>query len=134
MGQASFEHARALFSSYIDVQQMRMATEARLRGLRPSPITDTLRQFRSILRSEERRLVKEGIKAFEGHPVVGWCRIVKGLGDVAALFFLGMLNPHEATSAGKAWRYFGLAPGMRKVAGRKGGYNPLAKGRGDQGA
>jgi len=124
---------RMLSRAYLDLQQLRIAVGARIRKLygtgKPDPeVLRILKAYHARLRSEEKELLAEAMKRIGNHPLRQWCSIVKGLGDVACLLLLGYINP-EVESAGKVWAFFGLFPGAKLRAGKKGKFDPMAKGR-----
>ena len=123
---------RYLARCYLDIQQLRMACEARLRRLPggcPEEIKLIIERHYDALKREEKSLLKSIEHEIKNHPLWEWCKRVKGLGPVACLMFLGYINPYIASTAGKARAYFGVIPGAELKSGRKGNINPEAKGR-----
>jgi len=123
-----------LARAYLDVQQTRLAFEGRMRALRNrkeegSDVYNLLLSHRNTLKEQERNLLKSARKLFQDHELWGWCKRVRGLGVVAAMTFLGYINPEIATSAGKIWKIAGFAPDAKLRKGRKAGFNPELKGR-----
>lgn len=124
--------------SYLDLQHLRMAVEARLRKLYesvpkeeiPAEIVEVLEGYRSMLRREEKELLERITPLLRREPLWEWCSRVRGMGPVACLTFLSFINPYRATTAGKAKAYVGAVPGSRLRAGQKTIGNPEAKGRG----
>jgi len=120
---------------YLDMQQMRTACDHRIiklyeRGADPdSDLVRLLQAYKGRLKGEEEWLLKEAKPYVEKHPLWEYCGRVKGLGRVAALMFLGFINPHKATSAAKLWSYAMLTPKSKLVSGEKAKGNPLFKGR-----
>jgi len=60
--------------------------------------------------------------------VYKWCKNVKGLGVVAALTYIGYIDPHRPIRCN--YKYWGFAPGCKKVAGERARCNFWLKGRG----
>jgi len=124
---------RALCRAYLDLQQLRMAVQSRVRRLRARPGEEEaaaiLEPYVDELSRFERSWLRDAVERMKDHPLLQWCRKVRGMGDVAALVLRGFVNP-ECNTAGSVWAYFGLVPGQRLRAGQRGGYNPEAKGRG----
>lgn len=124
---------RLMARCYIDLQQLRIAAEARLRKLRergaPDEVVALMDEYRRRLAGEEKAFLKDLRPRLEAHPLWEWCGAVRGMGPVAALTFLGFINPEIATTAGKAKAYLGLIPGARLRSGERGKFNPQGKGR-----
>jgi len=134
MGQVSSSVNYPLLARvYLDLQHLRMAVEARMRRLTSLPedveAYRLLSALHSRLLSEEKSWLEQVKALLKGHPIWQYCEKVKGLGPVAAMTFLGFINPHEAASAGKVWAYFGLTPESKLRSGKRASFNPEAKGR-----
>lgn len=128
-----YDKFRFLSRCYLDIQQLRTAAGARLRMLRkekapPETMAIMLAHYRHLI-AEERAFLKEHAAEIEFDPLWEWCEATKGLGHVAALTFMGFINPEIATTAGKAKAYLGLFPGARLRSGEKAAWNPHGKGR-----
>lgn len=150
---------RLLARAYLDNQHVRVGSGQRIdkliadvmqpMGLDPKS-KDDMKKFRELMDSgtmeethaiaifadmqarqhaTERELLKRAKVMFESTGVWEWCLKVRGLAEVAGLTFLGYIDPYEASTVGKAWAYLGLAPGLKMVSGKKGNWNPEAKGR-----
>jgi len=82
----------------------------------------------SIMRQRE-ELINEVYEHIVRHPVTWWVERVKGLGRHDAILFLGMIDPHIATSAGKACAYWNLAgPESKLKSGQKAKGAPILRG------
>jgi len=118
---------------YLDLQHLRIAVESRLRELGESPedmeAYRLLSALHSRLYNEEKEWLNQVKELLKDHPIWEYCEKVKGMGPVAALTFLGYINPYEAVSAGKVWAYFGFTPESKLKSGKKANFNPEAKGR-----
>jgi len=147
------KEAYLLSRSYLDLQHLRVAIDLRIIKLakdlgfkvnnfseveeiplekfgEAKEIVRTLITMREHLKSEEKNVLKDFIKLIpEDHKLLKWCRITKGLGDVAALTFLGYIDANKAITAGKVRAYFGLYPEAKITSGEKVKFNPEAKGR-----
>lgn len=126
-----------LARSYLDLQHLRIAVEHRIRKIKESgfdleenkPILEVLEVLARELRLEEKRVLEEAKRFIRDHPIWSYCQRVKGMGDVAALTFLGFIDPYVADTAGKARAYFGLVPEAELRSGSKARFNPEGKGR-----
>ena len=122
-------HAR----NYLQLQKLRMATDARLRKHRDdgaeSEIMTVLIDYRKSLWASEKAALKQAHGILKDLRLWDWCERTKGLGPVGALCLLGFINPYRATSVGRAKSYAGLVPDKRLESGKVGGFNPLAKAR-----
>ncbi|MEM2613257.1 MAG: hypothetical protein QXO15_03400 [Nitrososphaerota archaeon] len=118
---------------YLDLQHLRIAVESRLRELGESPedmeAYRLLSALHSRLYNEEKEWLNQVKELLKDHPIWEYCEKVKGMGPVAALTFLGYINPYEAVSAGKVWAYFGFTPESKLKSGKKANFNPEAKGQ-----
>jgi hypothetical protein len=86
--------------------------------------------FNRIVKERE-KLVDEVYDHVAAHPVTHWVERVKGLGKHDAILFLGFIDPHIATSAGKAYKYWCLAgPESKLRSGRKVEGKPILRGEG----
>jgi hypothetical protein len=83
----------------------------------------------NALFKEEKRMLKEAKEEFKDHELWDWCKRTKGLKEVAALSFLGYINPYRIRSASQIYAYLGLVPGAKLKSGEKASYNPKIKGR-----
>ncbi|MEM1525262.1 MAG: hypothetical protein QW618_03880 [Nitrososphaerales archaeon] len=142
--------------SYIDLQKMRIGCELRIRKIiehytkipkgakfktvaslideikddEAKDIALQLLSHRDVLKKEEDSMLDRASKIFKDTMLWNWVERVKGLSKMAALMFLGYINPFIASNPAKVWKYWGLAPGEKIKSGEKSGYNPLLKGRG----
>lgn len=131
-----------LARSYLDLQQTRIACDARIRKLEEAnehlnkPVQDAkgdtfkiLIEHRDTLKGQEKQLLAKSSGVFTLHPIWEWCERVRGLSDVAAMTFLGYIDGPRCTSAGKMYAYLGLIPQARLHSGEKASFNPELKGR-----
>jgi len=135
-------HAR----NYLQLQKVRMATDARIRmlkkeanekGEQPDAAILSLRlQYRKMLFDDEKKALKMAHDVMKDHPLWTWCEGVKGMGPVAGLTIIGFINPYKATTAGHAKAYLGLIPSkedatvcMKMTSGEQANFNPFAKAR-----
>jgi hypothetical protein len=118
---------------YLDLQRLRIAIESRLRILAVSQedmeTYKILSALHSRLLNEEKKWLKQIMELAKEHPIWEYCQKVKGMGAIAAVTFLGFIDPYKAVSAGKVWSYFGYAPSQKLRAGQKASFNTEAKGR-----
>jgi tetratricopeptide (TPR) repeat protein len=119
---------------YLDLQQLRQAVQHRLRRLRADPdapkeIVSLLESHYSAIREDERNYRMGIRKLVEGDPLYEWCKNVRGMKAIAALLFLGFIDPYKAVTAGKAKAYTGAIPGSKLRRGERGKVNPELKGR-----
>ena len=90
-----------LARSYLDLQQTRIGCEHRLRMLedenRKTPQTFTiLTSHHAILYKQERDMLKQSGEIFRATQLWEWCERTRGLGPVAAMTFMGYINPRSA--------------------------------------
>jgi hypothetical protein len=124
--------------TYLRLQKLRISIEGTLRHVRPgSEIHEVLSYYHGLVYSDEKGFLERIKPMIERQPLWEWCSRVKGLGHVAASTFHSFIRTHvhedgrriEVNTGGKARTYFGLTPGAELRAGRRGGFNPQAKGR-----
>lgn len=75
----------------------------------------------------EQELLDDSEKIFSDTELWTWCKDTKGLGPVAAMVFLGYINPEIATHAGKVYAYIGATPTSKRRKGRKGNFDAEIK-------
>jgi len=89
--------------------------------LREMPVSSAVREILETGRGEKESIVREAERLIQAHPIAKWCSIVKAgrgsLGAAAALIYIGYIDPHECTTAGKAFKYWGLTPEGKKRRG-----------------
>jgi len=126
-----------LCRTYLRLQKLRISIEGTLRHVRPgSEIHEVLNYYHGLVHHDEKDFLKRVSPMIERQPLWEWCSITDGLGFVAACTFPSFIRTHvhvngrrvEIDTAGKARKYFGLFPGAELRAGRRGGFNPQAKG------
>jgi len=79
--------------------------------------------------AERERVREKFYGIFETHPVAEWTLTINGLGKHSVIMFLGFIDPHVCSTAGKACAFWALAgPSSRRVSGRKGVGNPRLRG------
>lgn len=81
------------------------------------------------LHKQEIDLLKESVKIFNATKLWQWCESVRGLGPVAAMTFVGYINPDIAKTVANMWSYLGLTPNQLKRKGQQANFNPQLKGR-----
>jgi len=88
-----------LSRAYLDLQQLRIACQARLRKMReqgvPEEVCTLMEDYYLTLKEEEKTLLARITERLKGHPLYEWASIVKGMGPVAALVYLGFLDAHK---------------------------------------
>jgi hypothetical protein len=60
-------------------------------------------------RREREAIISRMYNAFQNHPITRWVESVRGLGETDAVIFICMIDPHLATTSGKACAFWGLA-------------------------
>lgn len=115
-----------LARTYIGSQEERIACDHRIAELktydidgRATKYVTFLAEMRDAHHFKEKESLKKAYSLFSEHPLWDWCQAVKGLGPVAALTFLGYINPYVATTASKVWKYAGLVPTRPKKFNRR---------------
>jgi|SRR5215510_2888200 len=81
------------------------------------------------LNKQETDILKESAKIFNVTKLWQWCERVKGLGPVAAMTFVGYINPEVAKTQDRMHSYLGLTPNQLKRKGVQVNFNPQLKGR-----
>jgi DNA repair exonuclease SbcCD ATPase subunit len=76
------------------------------------------------LQKEEKQLLKEAFELTKQHALWQWCENTNGLSYVAAMTFLGYINPQKCTFASKIWAYAGLTPDSKIKHSEKANSNP----------
>jgi len=153
----NWEEMNLLARSYLDLQQTRVGCEHRVMKLLQegasepikkmsyalarkmlaalekkkelSEILKILSALRETLHGQEKGLLKDARGIFKDTTLWDWCKRVRGLGPVAAMTFLGFIDPYVCTSAGKLWAYTGFIPGAKMTSGEKSTWSPHLKGR-----
>ena len=122
---ASHHELRELAKHYLRTTKIAQSMRLALRSLPHGLIYDVLESSLS----EKQALIKRIEPLIEPHPIYRWCKVVRAgrgsLGASTALIFLGFIDPHEATTAGKVWAFWGLSPAGKRRRGER------AKGRFD---
>lgn len=80
------------------------------------------------LEKQENDMLKDAASVFESSQIWFWCDRTRGLGQKAALTFLGYINPERSPTLGNIWSMIGLTPDSRLKKGEQGHSNPLVKG------
>lgn len=92
------------------------------------------------LEKQKKKMVHDASQLYDGSALWSWCLRTKGLGEVAALTFMGYMNPMKivvdritgqqryATIA-NVWSYIGLTPFSKLRRGQQANSNPELKGR-----
>jgi hypothetical protein len=81
------------------------------------------------LKKQEMDMIKDAAHIFESSALWDWCLRVKGLGPVAALTFMGYMNPAYTPTLGNFWSKAGLTPGSKLRRGVQGHSSPIIKAR-----
>jgi len=109
------EELRAIAKEYIILQEKRQAMKQST-DQKPSKIGYWLKDQLTALKKE---LVKRFEDQLEGHPLLEWCKITKGLGPTSALIYAGFIDPHKAESPSKVFAYWGFTPEGKRKPGKK---------------
>jgi len=109
------EELRRIAKQYIILQEKRQAVK-QSSSKTPSQISSWLN---SQLTSLKKELVSRFEEQLEGHPLLEWCKIVKGLGPTSALIYAGYIDPHIAESPAKVYAYWGFTPEGKRRPGKK---------------
>lgn len=92
-------------------------------------IYQILVSHRDRLHKQEKDMVADASDIFEKSGLWEWCLRVRGLGPVAALTFMGYMNPAKTPTLGHFWSKAGLTPGSRLRRGVQGHSSPIIKAR-----
>ena len=122
---------RLLARAYLNATALRQSLSMMSR--KPTA-PDVVRSIVNDVAEDKGRILARAEAIIQNHPVYKWCSIVSAgrggsLGTAAALLLLGFIDPHEASTAGKARRYWGLSPEGKLRSGTKAGFNTWLKGR-----
>ena len=99
-------------------------------GFKKPEVSELLDKYeRSLLKNEKGEMLRDAERMFAESGLWAWCGRTRGLGPVAALTFIGYINPEKCITAGKFWAYCGYVPGAKMKSGERGNYNPELKGR-----
>ena len=133
-GEEFYKKMAMLSRDFLDLQQLRVSTEARIRKIKKEEeehedVLNVLKAHHSRLKADEKEMLKNIEELLKDHPIRTYCENVKGLGPIAAMTFLGYIDPFVATTAGKAKSYLGFIPGKALKKGQKARMNLEAKGR-----
>ena len=109
------EELREIGRVYLILQEKRQAAK---QALDAKPRSSTILAWaESQLRMMKEEIVKRFVEKLEDHPILDWCRRVKGLGPVSALVYSAFINPHICTSPAKVFAYWALTPLGKRVRG-----------------
>lgn len=92
-------------------------------------IYQILISHRDRLHKQEKDMLADASDIFETSNVWEWCLRTRGLGPVAALTFMGYMNPAKTPTLGHFWSKAGLTPNSRLRRGEQGHSNPLIRAR-----
>lgn len=81
------------------------------------------------LHKQEKDMVADAADIFEKSALWEWCLRVKGLGPVAALTFMGYMNPAKTPTLGHFWSKAGLTPHSKLRRGVQGHSSPIIRAR-----
>jgi hypothetical protein len=121
---------RILARSYLNATALKQSLTMMAR--KPTA-PDIVRSIVNDVAEDKGRILARAEAIIQNHPVYKWCSIISAgrggsLGASAALLFLGFIDPHEANTAGKARKYWGLSPEGKLRSGTKASFNPWLKG------
>ena len=123
---------RVLAGTYLASSRLGTQLQAMAKNPTAPPIVHEM--VKEVLLEKKATLEKIG-NLISNHPIYRWCSIVTAgrggsLGAAAAIVFLGYIDPHEATTAGKAKKYWGFTPEGKLRSGSKASFNTRLKGIG----
>lgn len=81
------------------------------------------------IKKQETDLIEDAKYIFQTTGVWDWCLRTRGLGPVAALTFMGYLNPAKTPTLANLWSLCGLTPGSKMKRGQQGHSSPIIKAR-----
>ena len=123
---------RILASAYLNATKLRVLLDAMARHPSAPPIVV---EMEKEAMTEKKRITERVKDLISRHPIYRWCDIISAgrggsLGESSALLFLGFIDPHEATTSGKAKKYWGFTPEGKLRSGAKSSFKPRLKGVG----
>jgi hypothetical protein len=120
--------ARYLCDTYYQIQELRKATSNQTRALEKSEEPNLVTQYISDQMEILEKEIQKAMKAFaESHPVGVWAMKNIGIGPVFAAGLLAHIDPAHCQSGTHVFKYAGLAPGQKRVKGKKLDFNPDLK-------
>jgi hypothetical protein len=84
---------------------------------------------RDRMHKQEKDMISDAADIFETSEVWAWCQRTKGLGPVAALTWMGYMNPAYTPTLANFWSKAGLTPGSKLKRGVQGHSSPIIKAR-----
>lgn len=81
------------------------------------------------IKKQETDLIDDAKNIFQTTGVWEWCLRTRGLGPIAALTFMGYINPTKTPTVANLWSQCGLTPGSKFRRGEQGHSSPIIKSR-----
>ena len=116
------KEARYLVDTYYDLQDFRIQTQNKIRGLIQSESEEpceTILYFKDNFSTLEENLKKVLDSYTDGKVVGRWCKSIVGIGPVIAAGLLSNLDVDNKPTAGHFWSYCGLNDNNRPWIGRE---------------
>lgn len=125
----SDQEARFLVDAYYQMQEDRIRSAHRRRQMdeskEPNLVIGWLEEQSTTLESQIRGALDKYTKSKE---IGRRLRSVKGIGPVISAGYIANVDIRKANTAGKLWKYCGVAPGFdKRVRGEKMTFNPALK-------
>lgn len=123
------QEARYLVDAYYQMQEDRIRGANRVDAMadagEPNLVIGWLAGQSSTLETQ----IKGALDRYtNAQPIGKWMRSIKGIGPVISAGYIANIDIAKANTAGKLWKYCGVAPGAdRRVRGQKMAYNPSLK-------
>ena len=131
-----YDHeARFLVDAYYQMQEDRIRSSHRALRMQ-QPLTETERvepnEVIAWLATQSGTLETQIKGALDRYtlskPIGAWLRSIKGIGPVIAAGYMANVDIRRSNTAGKLWKYCGVAPGFdRRKRGEKVCFNPALK-------
>lgn len=120
--------ARHLISTYYDIQDLRVRSQARGRaGDKLGFPSEFMALVGGSLEELEERIKKVLAAYAKSTPYGSWALSIHGIGPVIAAGLVAYVDPKRFDTVGRVWKYFGLAPGQALRPGEKADFSPVAR-------
>jgi hypothetical protein len=125
----SDREARFLVDQYYSFQEDRLRAMGRIRAMTADGEPHEVIKWVATQSEVLERQIKGALDRYsQAHPIGRWARAQVGVGPVISAGLIANIDITKANTAGKLWRYCGLAPGHdRRVRGQKLEFNPTLK-------
>ncbi len=122
------KETKYLIDHYYQVQKHRIEMGNQISALQKSgEPTNPLDTFFDDMYKIEKNIVKYCQKSLKEHKMYEFLKATKGIGPILGSALVSLIDIKRAEHASSVWKYAGLAPGQKRVKGKKLDYNPFLK-------